>query len=83
MSEYLDGKEWAAIWKKAGPALEAVKEQEWKTFDYDEYMLIMSEPYADALRRFPPEPRSGLVELQRLLHGKKPRATHEAALPSC
>lgn len=55
---------WVETWEKAGPELEAIRRREIREADNVAVLASLESAFNDALRRFPPEPWSGLVEMQ-------------------
>jgi hypothetical protein len=58
---------WVETWKKAGPALEAILRKEIEKIDVHEEMAALEDAFNYATRNVPPEPNSGLVEMQEWL----------------
>ena len=56
---------WVAVWKQAGPELEAIRRREVKEADNRKVIESLASSFEYALR-LPPRPSSGLVEMQRL-----------------
>lgn len=58
-------KRWVETWKKAGPELERIRDQEVRESNTAEGIRALGGVATMALRDYPPEPTSGLVEQQR------------------
>jgi hypothetical protein len=58
-------KRWVDTWKKAGPELERIREEEIRNENTIRAFEIFTGMALLATRNFPPEPNSGLVEQQR------------------
>ena len=57
---------WVDTWKRAGPALEAVKQRELRAYDYDKNQAILDEMLQWACDHRRDRLTSGLVEQQRM-----------------
>jgi hypothetical protein len=57
-------KEYIRIWNENGPLLEAIRDQEIREADTAQSIRMFDQAFRIALRSFPPEPWSGLVEWQ-------------------
>jgi hypothetical protein len=57
---------WAKAWDEAGPQLEEIRRRELETLDPVKALALLEDAFNDAIRRNPPRPSSGLVEMQRL-----------------
>ncbi len=58
-------KRWVEAWKRAGPELEKMREEDVRNADTQRAVRAFSGLVANAVKKFPPEPASGLVEQQR------------------
>ncbi|MBI5242455.1 MAG: hypothetical protein HY922_02075 [Elusimicrobia bacterium] len=63
---------WVARWKKAGPELERIRREELLHVDVAGAIEMLEDAFLSALRNFPPQPASGLVEQQRLFGRLRP-----------
>lgn len=59
-------KEWVQAWKRAGPALQAVKKAELRSLSTATALPQLADHFAYALRTATPTINSGLVEQQRI-----------------
>jgi hypothetical protein len=57
---------WVETWKKAGPALEAIRRRELREFRYEDHAAEIDALLELGLRFAQPRTTSGLVEQQRL-----------------
>jgi hypothetical protein len=64
-SEKANYKAYIAAWRRAAPLLEAQRDADIRAADTVSSILSMNLLFQDALKNFPPEPYSGLVEQQR------------------
>ena len=55
---------WVETWREAGPALEAILRKEIEKIDVHEELAALEEAFNYATRNVPPDPTSGLVEMQ-------------------
>lgn len=55
---------WVETWKEAGPALEAIRRKEIESLDTLEEVAALEGAFNYATRNVPPDPTSGLVEMQ-------------------
>lgn len=60
-----EARAWAAIWRRAAPALERVRRDELRSVSTDVALANLAPLFADALK-LPPRTTSGLIEQQRL-----------------
>lgn len=67
------GRAWAAAWRRAGPALEAVRRRELRELNAFEAIALLSGPADYRVAPRAPKPTSGLVEQQRLFRRHQPR----------
>lgn len=74
--EQLLMKAWVNNWKKIGPELEKLRIEEHRSANLAETLLSLSDVTKAALMANPPQPYSGIIEMQRLF--KKLR-TNEAS----
>lgn len=58
---------WVETWKEAGPALEAILRKEIENIDTLEELAALESAFNYATRNVPPDPTSGLVEMQEWL----------------
>lgn len=72
MADAFTLKDWVETWKQAGPELESIRDRELQGVDIADVILSMEVAYKVALRDFPPEPWSGLVEQQALFGKLRP-----------
>ena len=56
---------WVETWKRAGPALEAIRRKEIESLDTHETLAALEGAFNYATRNVPPNATSGLVEMQR------------------
>ena len=56
---------WVETWKKAGPELEKIRLREIRDEDTRLSLQLLARAFNHATRTCPPEPTSGLVEMQR------------------
>ena len=56
---------WVETWKEAGPALEAIRRKEIENLDTLEELAALEGAFNYATRNVPPDPTSGLVEMQK------------------
>jgi hypothetical protein len=63
---------WVETWKRAGPELDAVRRKEIESLDTLETLAALEGAFNYATRNVPPNPASGLVEMQKFL-AKLPR----------
>lgn len=59
-------RQWVSNWKETGEFLEKLRREEIKSLNIAEEILSLSDASESALRFYPPQPTSGLVEMQRL-----------------
>ena len=59
-------KRWVDVWKRAGPALEAVKRRELRGYEYDNNQALLDEMLQWACDHRRNRLTSGLVEQQRM-----------------
>lgn len=62
---------WVAVWKQAGPELEAIRRREIQEADNLKVLESLTSAIHHAMR-LPPRPSSGLVEMQRLFAKLRP-----------
>jgi len=74
MDEQEQIRRWVAIWKQAGPELEAIRLREIQEADNLKVLESLESSFNYAVR-LPPRPSSGMVEMQRYF--AKIRAVHE------
>jgi hypothetical protein len=55
---------WVETWKQAEPELERIRLEEIAKADNNKDLAALEDVFNDALRSQPPEPSSGLVEMQ-------------------
>ena len=55
---------WVQTWKEAGPELEAIRRREVEEADNVQVLALLETAFNHALRSMPPQPSSGLVEMQ-------------------
>ncbi|HEY7329741.1 MAG TPA: hypothetical protein VH592_19055 [Gemmataceae bacterium] len=60
-------KNWVEHWRRLGPILEAIRQEELRNFNYEEQLPIIDALLQLGLDHAVPRPTSGLVELERLL----------------
>ena len=60
------GREWVAAWKRAGPALEAIRRRELRQLDSFASISLLCGPADYTVAPRAPKPTSGLIEQQRL-----------------
>jgi hypothetical protein len=58
-------RKWVQTWKEAGPELERIRLQEVREEDNRLSLQMLASLFDHAVRRDPPDPSSGLVEMQR------------------
>jgi hypothetical protein len=56
---------WVETWKQAGPELEAIRRKEIEKIDTLEELAALESAFNYATRNVPPNPSSGLVEMQK------------------
>ena len=56
---------WVETWKRAAPELEAIRREEIAKADNAADLAALARAFNIALRSSPPEPSSGLVEMQK------------------
>ena len=59
-------KKWVANWRLTGPILERLRIEEHRTSNLTETLLSLSDVTRSSLLAHPPEPTSGIIEMQRL-----------------
>lgn len=59
------GKQWVETWRRAGEALEALRQKELRETDTYRAVALLCRPADYTRPPFAPEPTSGLVEQQR------------------
>ena len=64
-SESLSEKAWAAIWRRAGKELEAIRWREVKRADTEQAIASLGDAFESAVLHQPPLPSSGMTEMQR------------------
>jgi len=74
MDEREQMRRWVAIWKQAGPALEAIRQREIQETDNLRAIEALESSFNYAAR-LPVRPSSGMVDMQRYF--AKLRAAHE------
>jgi hypothetical protein len=74
MDEQQQMRRWVAIWKQAGPELEAIRNREIQEADNLQVLESLESSFNYAVR-LPPRPSSGMVEMQKYF--AKIRAAHE------
>ena len=57
---------WAKTWKKTGKILENIKREEMREVSLPETILALTDACQSALRLNPPQPTSGLIEMQKV-----------------
>lgn len=62
-----DIRRWARAWKEAGPELERIRLREVREEDNRRSLELLAPAFEHAVRTQPPEPTSGLIEMQRYL----------------
>jgi hypothetical protein len=65
-NETLSEKSWAAIWKRAGCELEAIRQREIKCVDTPRAILSLGDAFEAAVLDQPLAVSSGMIEMQRL-----------------
>lgn len=65
MDERDSMRRWVEAWKEAGPAVEAILMKEIEKIDVHEELAALEGAFNYATRNVPPEPTSGLVEMQQ------------------
>lgn len=56
---------WVQTWSEASPRLEAIRQSEIRQLDNLEVLKTLECAFNHAARSLPPQPSSGLVEMQR------------------
>jgi hypothetical protein len=64
MDERKDLRRWVRTWEDAGPKLEAIRRREIREADNLRVLAVLEEAFNDSLRKLPPRPSSGMVEMQ-------------------
>ncbi len=59
--------EYVRIWKENGPLLDAIRDEEIRNANTIQSICMFEEAFRIAVRDFPPEPWSGLVEWQKYM----------------
>jgi hypothetical protein len=59
-----DMKRWVETWKKAAPALSAIRRRELREVDTQTALINLAEAFESCRLHFTPAPTSGLVEQQ-------------------
>lgn len=62
----MDTREWVKMWQRTGKLLEEIKARELRDIDTAAAIRSFEGLDVEARRLYPPEPTSGLVEMQRL-----------------
>jgi hypothetical protein len=65
MDERDSMRRWVETWKRAGPELEAIRRKEIESLDTRETLAALEGAFNYATRNVPPDPNSGLVEMQK------------------
>jgi len=60
------GREFVERWKRVGPLLEKIREEDIRRSDTERDIEAFDDVLEYALSTFPPKPESGMVEMQRL-----------------
>ena len=63
--QYDETKQWVDTWKKTGPALEKIKQEELRNYDYEKNYKIIDDMLQYACENAEVRLTSGLVELQK------------------
>ncbi len=56
---------WAQTWKETGKFLEELRRREMRETSLPDTLLALSDACESALRLYPPQPTSGLIEMQK------------------
>lgn len=67
---------WANTWKKTGKILENIKREEMREVSLPETILALTDACQSALRLNPPQPTSGLIEMQKVFRRLKKNETN-------
>ena len=67
MTEKEMNRRWAQTWKEYGPELERIRLREVRDEDNLLSLQLLAPAFEHATRTLPPDPTSGLVEMQRHL----------------
>jgi hypothetical protein len=57
---------WVNGWKETGEVLEKLRREEFRSSNLAETILSLSDASESALFLYPPQPTSGLIEMQKL-----------------
>ncbi len=64
---------WAQGWKKTGKVLEGINREEMREVSLPEAILALTDACESALLLYPPQPTSGLIEMQKVFRRLKSR----------
>lgn len=64
---------WAAGWKKTGELLEQINREEMREVSLPQTILALTDASESALLLYPPQPTSGLIEMQKIFRRLKSR----------
>lgn len=64
-------REWANTWRKTGKILDNINRQEMREASLPETILALSDACKSALLLHPPQPTSGLIEMQKVFRRLK------------
>ncbi len=67
---------WAKTWKETGEILEELRREEMREASLPETILALTDACESALRLKPPQPTSGLIEMQRIFRRLKKNETN-------
>jgi len=67
---------WAKTWKNTGKILANINREEMREASLPETILALSDASRSALRLNPPQPTSGLVEMQKIFRRLKKNETN-------
>ncbi len=62
---------WVEGWKKTGKVLEEINRQEMREVSLPEAILALTDACESALLLYPPQPTSGLIEMQKVFRRLK------------
>jgi hypothetical protein len=64
--DHIEIQAWVDNWKELGPILERLRVEEYRSGSLAETLLSLSDVTEAALKANPPQPYSGMIEMQRL-----------------
>ena len=67
---------WARTWEKTGELLENIRREEMRESSLPETILALTDACESALLLNPPQPTSGLIEMQRIFRRLKKNETN-------